>query len=53
MGTQNTFITAAVIAFVLNSTMFLVIPYGRRLRENSARRYWTYVEDARAKGLGH
>jgi hypothetical protein len=53
MGTQDTFITAAVIAFVLNSTMFLVIPYGRRLRENSARRYWTYVEDARAKGLGH
>jgi hypothetical protein len=53
MGTQNTFITAAVIAFVLNSTMFLVIPYGRRLREHSARRYWTYVEDARAKGLGH
>jgi hypothetical protein len=53
MGTQNTFVTAAVIAFVLNSTMFLVIPYGRWLRENSARRYWTYVEDARAKGLGH
>ncbi|KAI4723046.1 major facilitator superfamily transporter [Aureobasidium sp. EXF-10727] len=53
MGTQNTFITAAVIAFVLNSTMFLVIPFGRRLREHSARRYWTYVEKARAKGLGH
>ncbi|THV74253.1 major facilitator superfamily transporter [Aureobasidium pullulans] len=53
MGTRNTFITAAVIAFVLNGTMFLIIPYGRRLREHSARRYWTYVEKARAKGLGH
>ncbi|KAH0356041.1 major facilitator superfamily transporter, partial [Aureobasidium melanogenum] len=53
MGTQNTFITAAIIAFVLNSTMFLVIHFGRRLREHSARRYWTYVEKARAKGLGH
>ncbi|KAG9649676.1 major facilitator superfamily transporter, partial [Aureobasidium melanogenum] len=53
MGTQNTFITAAMIAFVLNSTMFLVIRFGRRLREHSARRYWTYVEKARAKGLGH
>ncbi|KAI5249791.1 major facilitator superfamily transporter [Aureobasidium subglaciale] len=53
MGTRNTFIMAAVIAFVLNGTMFLMIPYGRRLREHSARRYWTYVEQARAKGLGH
>ncbi|CAD0096696.1 unnamed protein product [Aureobasidium mustum] len=53
MGTQNTFITAAMIAFVLNSTMFVVIAFGRRLREHSARRYWTYVEKARAKGLGH
>ncbi|KAK6002560.1 hypothetical protein QM012_001310 [Aureobasidium pullulans] len=53
MGTRNTFITAAMIAFVLNSTMFVVIRFGRRLREHSARRYWTYVEKARAKGLGH
>ncbi|CAD0092216.1 unnamed protein product [Aureobasidium vineae] len=53
MGTQNTFVTAAVIAFVLHSTMFLIIPFGHRLREHSARRYWTYVEKARAKGLGH
>lgn len=53
MGTQYTFITAAIIAFVLNSTMFIVIRFGRRLREHSARRYWTYVERARAKGLGH
>ncbi|KAH0371838.1 major facilitator superfamily transporter, partial [Aureobasidium melanogenum] len=53
MGTRNTFITAAMIALVLNSTMFIVIPFGRRLREHSARRYWTYVEQARAKGLGH
>ncbi|KAG9688269.1 major facilitator superfamily transporter, partial [Aureobasidium melanogenum] len=53
MGTRDTFITAAMIALVLNSSMFIVIPLGRRLREHSARRYWTYVEQARAKGLGH
>lgn len=52
-GQRNTFITVAVLALVCNSTMFGMLKYGRRLRENSAARYWKYVEGARAKGLGH
>lgn len=50
-GTRNTMITVAAIAFVWNGSMFVMIKYGRRLRENSAKRYWTWVEQAKAKGL--
>lgn len=53
VGQRNVFITVAVLALVCNGTMFGMINYGRRLRENSAARYWSYVEKARAKGLGH
>ncbi|GAB7352690.1 hypothetical protein MBLNU459_g3051t1 [Dothideomycetes sp. NU459] len=52
-GQRNTFITVAAIALVCNGTMFGMIKYGRRLRENSAARYWSYVKTARAKGMGH
>lgn len=52
-GQRNTFITVAAIALVCNGTMFIMIKYGRRLRECSAERYWRYVEQARAKGLSH
>jgi hypothetical protein len=52
-GQRNTFITVAVIALVCNGTMFVMIYYGKRLREHSAGRYWKWVEEARAKGLSH
>jgi len=52
-GQRNTFITVAVITLVCNGTMFVMIYYGKRLREHSASRYWKWVEEARAKGLSH
>lgn len=52
-GRRNTFITVAMLALVCNATMFGMIRYGRQLREHSAARYWRYVKEARAKGLGH
>ncbi|KAL3426895.1 major facilitator superfamily transporter [Phlyctema vagabunda] len=52
-GRRDTFITVAAIALVCNSTMFIFIKYGRRMRESSAARYWGYVDSARAKGLSH
>lgn len=52
-GQRNTFITVAVLALVCNGTMFVMIYYGKRLRESSASRYWKMVDAARAKGLSH
>lgn len=52
-GQRDTFITVAAIALVCNGTMFIMIKYGKRLRQISASRYWSYVEQARAKGLSH
>lgn len=50
-GTRNTMITVAAISVVWNGTMFLMLKYGRRLREMSAARYWGWVEQAKAKGV--
>jgi MFS family permease len=52
-GQRNTFITVAAIALVCNGTMFIMIRFGKRLRESSAEVYWRYVDQARAKGLSH
>ncbi|RDW69776.1 hypothetical protein BP6252_08796 [Coleophoma cylindrospora] len=52
-GRRDTFITVAAIALVCNGTMFIFIKYGKKMRERSAPLYWKYVEQARAKGLGH
>ncbi|KAH8787648.1 major facilitator superfamily transporter [Hyaloscypha finlandica] len=52
-GQRNTFITVAAIALVCNGTMFIMIRFGKRLRESSAEAYWRYVDQARAKGLSH
>lgn len=52
-GTRDCFITVAVLALVVNGTMFVFIRYGKRMRGASAERYWKLVENARAHGLGH
>lgn len=53
MGNRNMFIMAAVLGGVCNATMFVMIKWGKKLRESSANVYWRYVDEARAKGLGH
>jgi hypothetical protein len=42
-GFRNTFITVAVIALVWNSSMFVMMYYGKALRKSSAKRYWALV----------
>ncbi|VUC36534.1 unnamed protein product [Clonostachys rosea] len=49
-GFRDTFITAAAIGFVFNASMFVMIRYGKKLREMSAARYWKTVEES---GGGH
>jgi hypothetical protein len=53
MGRMNTFITVAAISVVCNGSMFGMIWWGKRLRQQSAATYWRWVEQARAKGLSH
>lgn len=53
MGSRNMFIMSAVLAGACNATMFVFIKWGRKMREASAGAYWRYVDEARAKGLGH
>lgn len=53
LGTRNMFVMSAVLAAACNASMFVFICWGRRMREASAAVYWRYVEDARAKGMGH
>ncbi|CAG8958498.1 hypothetical protein HYFRA_00009812 [Hymenoscyphus fraxineus] len=52
-GQRDTFITVAAISLVCNGTMFLMLWWGKRLREISAPTYWRWVAKARAKGLSH
>lgn len=52
-GRRDCFITVAMISLVCNGSMFVFIFYGRQIRANSAARYWKYVAQARAKGMGH
>jgi hypothetical protein len=43
----------AGIGFVWNASLFVMTRFGRKIRENTAARYWRDVERARAQGLGH
>ncbi|KAH8891553.1 major facilitator superfamily transporter [Thozetella sp. PMI_491] len=52
-GYQNTYITVAVIGFLWNASLFVMVRYGRKLRESTAQRYWRNMEKAQAKGLSH
>lgn len=53
MGYRNTYIIVAAIGFVWNASIFIMIRYGRQMREKSAVRYWKDVAKAHAKGLSH
>lgn len=53
MGYRNTYIIAAAIGFVWNSSVFFMAKYGRKMREKSAKRYWDDVAKAYSKGLSH
>ncbi|CAN8096261.1 unnamed protein product [Discula destructiva] len=53
MGYRNTYIIVAVVGFVWNASIFVMINYGRIMREKSAQRYWKDVAKAYAKGLSH
>jgi hypothetical protein len=53
LGYRDTFIMVAVIGFVWNASLFVMVRIGPKLRAASAERYWADVARARAKGLGH
>ncbi|KAF2158870.1 hypothetical protein M409DRAFT_30657 [Zasmidium cellare ATCC 36951] len=53
LGYRDTFIMVAVIGFVWNASLFVMVRIGPSLRKSSAARYWRDVEKARAKGLSH
>ncbi|KAJ3546108.1 hypothetical protein NM208_g2171 [Fusarium decemcellulare] len=52
-GFRDTFITAAVIGLVWNTSMFVMIRHGKTLRQMSAKRYWKSVDRVKAQGTGH
>lgn len=43
LGYQNCFLSAAFIGLGTSATFLLMIRFGKRLRELSARRYWDLV----------
>lgn len=49
-GFRDTFITVAAIGLVFNASMFVMIIYGKKLRQVSAKRYWALVA---SRGGGH
>lgn len=49
LGYRNTYLSVAVIGFVWNASLFVLVKWGRRLREATAARYWSDVERARAR----
>lgn len=53
MGLQNCFITAAFVGLAQVCTVFLMIKYGKRLREMSVPRYNSYVEKMAKSGMIH
>ncbi|KPM43136.1 hypothetical protein AK830_g3389 [Neonectria ditissima] len=52
-GYLRVYCIVAGIGFVWNASLFVMIRYGRTMRESTAKRYWRDVDRARAKGLGH
>jgi hypothetical protein len=49
MGLQNTFVSAAVIALVINCSFLAVIKWGKSWRASSRAVYWRYVESSAIK----
>lgn len=53
MGLQNCFITAAFVGLAQVCTVYVMIKYGKRLREMSVPRYSKYVEQMARSGMVH
>ncbi|KAJ4291755.1 hypothetical protein N0V90_009650 [Kalmusia sp. IMI 367209] len=53
MGLQNCFITAAFVGMAQVCTVFVLIKYGKKLREMSVGRYEGYVEVMAKSGMVH
>ena len=53
MGLQNCFITAAFVGMAQVCTVFVMIRYGKRLREMSLSRYKGYVDEMVSSGMIH
>lgn len=53
MGLQNAFILAAFAGLAQVCTVFPMIKWGRKLREDSRERYYKYVKETTAMGVGH
>jgi hypothetical protein len=53
MGLQNCFITAAFVAMAQVCTVWLMIRYGKSLRQKSVGRYSKYVEEMAKSGMVH
>ncbi|KAK7429795.1 hypothetical protein QQZ08_003640 [Neonectria magnoliae] len=52
-GYLRVYCIVAGIGLVWNASLFVMVRYGRAMRESTAKRYWRDVDRARAKGLGH
>lgn len=44
LGTQNCFISAAVISLVTSAVAFVFLKYGKKFRERSASSYYNMVD---------
>ncbi|KAJ4360186.1 uncharacterized protein N0V89_000746 [Didymosphaeria variabile] len=53
MGLQNCFITAAFVGLAQVCTVFVMIKYGKGLRETSVSRYEGYVDEMAKSGMVH
>jgi hypothetical protein len=53
MGLQNCFITAAFVGLAQVCTVFVMIKYGKRLREMSVTKYKGYVDEMAKSGMVH
>ncbi|KAF2799409.1 putative MFS transporter [Melanomma pulvis-pyrius CBS 109.77] len=49
LGYQNCFISAAFVGMAASSVFFIMIKYGKTLRERSASKYWAEVSANKAK----
>lgn len=52
MGVQNCFISAAFVGLAFSSAFFIMIVWGKRIRERSRVKYWKIVAENKAKCEG-
>ncbi|KAF2488544.1 MFS general substrate transporter [Lophium mytilinum] len=53
MGLQNAFVTAAMVGLAQCATVWVMVVWGKRLRERSVGRYGKYVEEMARSGMVH